>query len=175
MEGSGSVIIELRSDVKSVQRVLGEVESEVDRIPSFPDLAEEPEIRQLTMRNTAINVGVVMAGNEAADAERQLRDITEQVRDELLMIPEISVATIQGEKAFQIDVEIPEATLRKHGLTLTEVASQIRLRNLELPGGKIRDRSQGVPAAGQEQAADGRRDRRDSDRDDAQRRRVDGG
>ncbi|MDA1017835.1 MAG: efflux RND transporter permease subunit [Planctomycetota bacterium] len=142
MEGSGSVIVELQSDVPSVQKVLNEIDSEVQRIPSFPDLAEKPEVRQLTMRNPAINVGVVMTASQAADSERQLREVTEQVRDELLMISEISVATIQGEKAYQVDVEIPEATLRKHGLTLTEVAQQIRLRNLELPGGKIRDRSQ---------------------------------
>ena len=142
MEGSGSVIVELQSDVPNVQKVLNEIDSEVQRIPSFPDLAEEPEVQQLTMRNPAINVGVVMTASQASDSEWQLREVTEQVRDELLMISEISVATIQGEKAYQVDVEIPEATLRKYGLTLTEVARQIRLRNLELPGGKIRDRSQ---------------------------------
>ena len=37
-EGSGSVILELRADVKDVQKVVNEVRSEVDRIPSFPDL-----------------------------------------------------------------------------------------------------------------------------------------
>ena len=66
----------------------------------------------------------------------------EAVRDDLLTIPEISVANIQGERNYQIDVEIPEATLRQYGLTLEEVARRIRLRNLELPGGNIRDDSQ---------------------------------
>ena len=141
-EGSGSVVIEVKTDVPSVQKVLAEVESEIDRIPSFPDLSEEPEIRQLTIRNPAIRVGIVCTANDAADAERRLRDVTEKVRDDILTIPEISVANIQGERNYQIDVEIPEATLRQYGLTLDEVAQRIRIRNLELPGGNIRDDSQ---------------------------------
>ncbi|MEZ6057967.1 MAG: efflux RND transporter permease subunit [Planctomycetaceae bacterium] len=56
MEGSGSIVIEVRSDAPNVQKVLSDVESEINRIPSFPDLSEDREIRQLTMRNPAIIV-----------------------------------------------------------------------------------------------------------------------
>ncbi|MEZ6057966.1 MAG: efflux RND transporter permease subunit [Planctomycetaceae bacterium] len=63
-------------------------------------------------------------------------------RDDLLSIPEISSAEIQGEKKYQIDVEIPQRTLREYGLTLTEVARRIRAQNVELPGGSIKDASQ---------------------------------
>ncbi|GIX02125.1 MAG: hypothetical protein KatS3mg112_1062 [Thermogutta sp.] len=58
-EGAGSVILELRSDVADPQRVLDEVRSEVDRIPSFPELAEKPEVRLITFRRAAITVGVI--------------------------------------------------------------------------------------------------------------------
>ncbi|MFV2068799.1 MAG: efflux RND transporter permease subunit, partial [Pirellulales bacterium] len=141
-EGSGSVVIELHSDVPDVQKVLREVEAEVDRISTFPLLAEQPEIQQLTIRDPAIKVGVVASDGESPDWELQLRDVVEQVRDDLLLIPEISVANIQGQRDYQIDVEISETTLRKYGLTLQEVARRIGRENLELPGGKIRDRSQ---------------------------------
>ena len=40
-EGVGYLILELDPSVKDVQRVLNEVRSEVDRIPSFPELAEK--------------------------------------------------------------------------------------------------------------------------------------
>ena len=138
-EGTGSVVIEVKSDVPSVQKVLNEVESEINRIPSFPDLAEEPEIQQITMRNPAIKVGVVSISDDAPDAELQLREVVERVRDDLKLIPEINEVQIQGERDYQIDVEISETTLRKHGLSLQEVARRIRMQNLELPGGKIRD------------------------------------
>jgi multidrug efflux pump subunit AcrB len=138
-EGSGSIVIEIRSDVPSVQKVLNEIQSQIDRIPSLPDLAEEPEVQQITLRNKAITVGVVQQDSAAPEAELQLREITEQVRDDLLLIPEISQAEINGERKYQIDVEIPERRLREYGLTLSDVSSRIRQRNLELPGGTIRD------------------------------------
>ena len=141
-EGVGSVVIEVRTSVPSVQKVLNEIESEINRIPSFPDLAEQPEVQQVTFRNKAITVGVIGPGSDSAESELQLREVTEQVRDDLLQIPAISVAEIAGERKFQIDVEIPEETLREFGLTLTDVARRIRVRNLELPGGTIRDRGE---------------------------------
>lgn len=141
-EGAGNVVIEVKTDVPSVQKVLNEIKSEVDRIPSFPDLSEEPEVQQITIRNTAITVGVISTNSEAADAELQLREITERVRDDLLLIPQISVAEISGERKYQIDVEIPERTLREYGLTLTDVGQRIRARNLEMPGGNIKDKGE---------------------------------
>jgi HAE1 family hydrophobic/amphiphilic exporter-1 len=141
-EGAGNVVIELRSDVTNVQKVLNEVQAQIDRIPSFPDLSEEPNVQQITFRNKAISVGVVQTNSDAPDAELQLREITEQVRDDLLLIPQVSQAEINGERKFQIDVEMPEKTLREYGLTLTDVSRRIRVRNLELPGGTIRDRGE---------------------------------
>lgn len=142
MEGAGNVVIEVKTDVPSVQKVLNEIQSEIDRIPSFPELAEEPEVQQITLRNPAITVGIVATHSEGADAELKLRELTEQVRDDLLQIQQVSVADIVGERKYQIDVEIPERTLREYGLTLTEVADRIRSRNLELPGGNIQDNSE---------------------------------
>ena len=138
-EGAGSVVIEVKTDVPSVQKVLNEIQSEIDRIPSFPDLAEEPEVQQVTMRNPAITVGIIQKYSDTPDSELQLREVTERVRDDLLQIPQVSVADITGERKYQIDVEIPERTLRQYGLTLTDVAQRVRRRNLELPGGNIRD------------------------------------
>ncbi|MEZ6059273.1 MAG: efflux RND transporter permease subunit [Planctomycetaceae bacterium] len=141
-EGAGNIVIEVKTDVPSVQKVLNEVQSEIDRIPSFPDLSEQPEVQQVTFRNTAIRVGVIQENSQAPDSELKLREVTERVRDDLLQIPQVSVAEIAGERKYQIDVEIPEKTLREYGLTLTDVARRIRMRNLELPGGNIRDRGE---------------------------------
>ncbi|MCA9047298.1 MAG: efflux RND transporter permease subunit, partial [Planctomycetaceae bacterium] len=141
-EGVGNVVVEIKADVPDVQKVVNEIKSEVDRIPTFPELSEEPEVRQVTFRNTAITVGVVSRASLSKDAELRLRDVTERVRDDLLQIPQISVADIVGERKYTIDVEIPEHTLREYGLTLRDVAGRIRSRNLELPGGDIRDQGE---------------------------------
>ncbi len=141
-EGAGNVIIEVKTSVPNVQKVLNEIQSEIDRISTFPDLSEEPEVQQLTLRNPAITIGIIAAESSGDDAELQLRTVTERVRDDLLQIPEVSVADIVGERKYQIDVQIPEQSLREYGLSLTDVARRIRIRNLELPGGTIRDDSE---------------------------------
>ena len=82
-EGAGSVVLELRSDVKDVQKIVSEVRAEVDRIPSFPELAEDPDIRQITIRDPAINVAIMMPQGRELDS-LELREVAEMVRDELL-------------------------------------------------------------------------------------------
>ncbi len=121
-----------------VQKVMSEIDREVDRIPSFPALAEDPQIQQITFREAAIRIGIIGPSDRSRDAELRLRDVAERVRDEVLTLPAVSSASIMGTRPYQIDVEIPEATLRSYGLSLEAVAAIIRSRNIELPGGQLK-------------------------------------
>ncbi len=143
-EGSGFVLAELRSDVRDVQKVMNEIDREVNRIPSFPQLAEDPQIQQITFREAAVRVGIIGPSDRSRDAELKLREVAEDIRDSVLLLPTVSSASIMGTRPYQIDVEIPEATLRSYGLTLEQVAAAIRARNVELPGGQLRGEGQEV-------------------------------
>jgi HAE1 family hydrophobic/amphiphilic exporter-1 len=140
-EGMGNVVLELESSVDDVQRVLNEVRSAIDRIPSLPEQAEDPEISQVTMRKPAIRLAVIGPESEDPDAELKLREVAELVRDDLLHLPSVTQANLMGTRAYQIDVEISEAKLRSHGLSLSRVADIIRCENLELPGGLLKAES----------------------------------
>ncbi|MEO1525273.1 MAG: efflux RND transporter permease subunit [Planctomycetota bacterium] len=143
-EGGAYVLAELRSDVQNVQKVMSEIDREVNRIPSFPDLAEDPAIQQITFRDAAIRVGIIGPQDRSEEAELKLRSIAEDVRDDILALPTVSSSSIMGTRPYQIDVEIPEATLRSHDLTLDRVASILRNRNVELPGGQLKGEGQEV-------------------------------
>ena len=143
-EGSGSVVAELRSDIRDVQKVMSEIDREVDRIPSFPALAEDPQIQQITFREAAIRIGIVGPPDRTPEGEVRLREVAERVRDEVLTLSAVSSASIMGTRPYQIDVEIPEATLRSYGLSLERVASIIRERNIELPGGQLKAEGQEI-------------------------------
>src|SRR5688572_23712185 len=56
----------------------------------------------------------------------------------------VSQVSLLGARNYQIDIEIPEVTLRKHGLTLQKVADLVRRENIELPGGVIKTDAQEV-------------------------------
>ena len=142
-EGLGFCVFELNDNVKDVQKVLGEIRSEVERIPSMPDLAEDPKVEQVTLRTPAIKVGILAPtlpdGSDVSELE--LRDVAEVIRDDLLGLPAVSAANLLGAKDYEIDIELSEETLRKYGLTLQKVAALVKQQNLELPGGTIRSDS----------------------------------
>ncbi|MDA7980621.1 MAG: efflux RND transporter permease subunit [Pirellulales bacterium] len=136
-EGSGSVICELLADADA-QRALNEIRSEIDHIPSMPLDAEDPVVRQITMRSPALRVAVIGGEPENVADEWQLRELTEQLRDEILNLPHVSQVVLMGARPYQIDIEIPEDTLRKYDLTLADVADAIRRENVETPAGSMK-------------------------------------
>ncbi len=166
-EGAGFVIIELNANVDDVQKVLNDIRSQIDQIQSFPDSVEDPEVRQIVFRASAINIGILGPPDSSLDEltrETQLREIAEEIREDLLQLPPappsnplrrlfhpliaapgrnaISTAEIIAARDYQIDVEIPEDQLRNYGLSLRQVSSIIRLHNIEIPGGKMETASQ---------------------------------
>ncbi|TVS20050.1 MAG: efflux RND transporter permease subunit, partial [Planctomycetaceae bacterium] len=153
-ENAGFMVLYLEANV-NVQKILSEVRAEIDRIPSFPDLAEDPEVQQLTFRLPAIRVGLIGPDDVSIEAEWELRQMAETLRSELLQLPSVSQAELINVKDFQIDIEIHEQTLRKHGLTLQQVAQIVRRENIELPGGKLNTENQEVLLRGKNKRVTG--------------------
>ncbi|QDT09837.1 efflux RND transporter permease subunit [Planctomycetes bacterium K23_9] len=161
-EGACNVVLELIAGGRMPDRVLDEVRSEVDRIPSFPLEAEDPQITLVTNRRPSIRLGILApssVGNDKAqlkaNEELRLREVAEQVRDDLLAINEIAQVDFLAARDYQIDIEIPEQTLRSYGLTLRQAAEIIRRENRELPAGSIRSRSQEVLLRGNNRRTEG--------------------
>lgn len=143
-ENVGTVSIELKSNVDDKNRVLNEVDSAVGRISTFPELCERPDVRLLQIEETIIRVGILGPPDWSVDAQLKLRDVAEQLRNEILQLPNISRVDIVGSKNYQIDVEFDENTLRSYGLTLQEVAGLIAKENHQQAGGTIRGKSQEI-------------------------------
>lgn len=133
-EGYGIVTAELVSGVNA-DRVLQDIKSEVDRITTFPEDAEEPVISKLLNRRQVLSV--IVYGKLS---EKSLRQQAELIRDDLLDMPEITQVSIGGVRPYEIDIEIPEETLRRYGITLEDVARRIRQASLDIPAGAIKTR-----------------------------------
>ncbi len=160
-EGACNVVLELVPDGRSSDRILDEVRSEVDRIPSMPLEAEQHQISLVTNRRPSIRVGVIgphqqdSQGRIGIDAEMQLRRVAEEIRDDLLTLPQVAQVDYLAARNYQIDIEIPEETLRSYGLTLRRAAEIIRRENRELPAGSIRSQSQEVLLRGNNRRTEG--------------------
>ncbi len=143
-EGGGYTLAELQSNTDP-QRVLSEIRSAVDRISvKFPQLSERATVEQITFRSPAIRVAIIGPDDRSDEAELRLRTLAEETRERLLDLPAVSQAEIINGKPYQIDVELSEDTLRKYGLTLSDVASTLRRENMELPSGQIKSDGQEI-------------------------------
>ena len=131
-EGNGSITIEVLQGV-DLNEVLTEVKTRVDAISTFPALAEKPVIYKFEADTPVIFVAI--HGN-LDDYSRKL--IAQEVRDDLLAMPEISQVDFYGDRAFEISIEVSEHVLRKYGLTMSEVSQAIRRSSVDMPGGTIK-------------------------------------
>lgn len=131
-EGAGSVAVELLIDADP-DRVLADVKSEVDRIRSFPEEAEDPQVAIATNRQRVISV--VIAGEQQLHV---LQELAERARQELLQSSDVTQVDVEGVPALEISIEVSREKLAEFGLTLQDIANQVRFASLELPGGGIK-------------------------------------
>ncbi len=130
-EGVGNVSAELQLGA-DVSRALDDIKAEVDRIVTFPDEAERPEVRELTNRQSVLRMAIY------GDAsERSVKEVAYQVEDALSNLPEVSYVETSGVRNYEISIEVPQARLRALGLTLGDVAAVVRSGSLDLSAGTI--------------------------------------
>jgi len=130
-EGQARVVAELLRSAEP-SRVLDDVKSAVDRITSFPEDAEQPVIRLGSNRREVLSL--MIYGNLT---RHQLRWLSEQARDELLQDARIILVEIEGIPPPEISIEVPQANLRRYGLTLPQIAEAVNQASIELPGGAV--------------------------------------
>ncbi len=134
-EGFASITAELYPH-EDQDVVLQEIKSEIDRIVTFPGEAEKPVVSKIMRKKEVLSLAVY-----GDVPERSLREIGDDVRDELLTLPNITQAEIEGIRPYEIAVEINEENLQRYNLTLGKVAERIRRASLDLPGGTIKTSS----------------------------------
>ncbi len=116
--------------------ILDEVKMAVDRISNLPGSIENPVIYRNQPQPRAINVQIYGDLDEVT-----MKDLASTIQDEILSLPSVTKADIQGARPYEISVELEEARLRQYGLSLEDVAKAVRRSSLDLPAGSIRSDS----------------------------------
>ncbi len=132
VEGMGSVQVELDEDADAY-RVLDDIKSAVDRIITFPEDAEKPEV-SLAVRTSQV-INVVVYGDIP---ERSLKVLAERVRDDLVQRPEITKAEVAGVREYEISIAVSEQTLQRYRLRMDDITQAVRRASLDLPGGEVK-------------------------------------
>ncbi|TVR99551.1 MAG: efflux RND transporter permease subunit, partial [Rhodospirillales bacterium] len=130
-EGIGTATIEMIEGA-DVNRFLTDVKAEIDGIDDFPELAEQPLIKQL--ERTDMVVSIAIAGPMA---DRDLKVFAEDVKERALRQGVASQVDLLGFSQRQIRIEVDPQALRQYGLSVADVADTVSRQSLDLPAGLI--------------------------------------
>ena len=131
-EGAASIALELNLGTDG-NAVLNDVKTAVDRIQSFPEDAEEPSVSLMSLRRTVVSL--IISGDQEM---KTLQALAEDARERMLEQPDITQVEIEGVRDLEVSIEVPRQNLASLGLSLDQIAAQVRLASLELPGGSVK-------------------------------------
>ena len=137
-ENVGSVSAEVTLDA-DISRVLDDIKAEVDRIITFPENTEQPQVQEMTNRQSALRIALY-----GDVSERALKEVAFRVEEELSNLPAITYVETSGVRNYEISIEVPNEVLQAYGLTLRDIARSVQQGSLDLPAGNIRTSAQEV-------------------------------
>lgn len=130
--GFGEVQAEIESDY-DIQKLYNDIKTRVDAISTFPRNTERPQINRQIPRQRLLRVAISGDVNE-----RVLKDFGQTVRDELVELHNVDIATLNAVRKDEVSIEVSEFDLRRYNLTFDDVVSAIRESSINLPAGVIR-------------------------------------
>ena len=135
-EGTSSITVEVEKGHNS-RELLNDIKLRVDAISTLPDNAERPVI-SIPKRTRSV-ISVVLSGNLS---EKELRQLADFHRDQLLTIDGVSEVELDSARDFEISLEISPERLESLQISLQDVSNAINASSLDLSAGNIKS-SQG--------------------------------
>ena len=148
-ENFGAVTIQVTRGY-DLRKVKEEVKTRIDAITTFPLETERPIIEEFEIQRDVIWIGIYGEADEVT-----LKYLAEKVRDDLVQLPDISQAAVQGVRNFEISIEVSEHALRKYRLTFDDVMRVVRGNSIDMPAGQIRTKGGEILLRTKEQAYTG--------------------
>lgn len=131
-EGSANIRVEFLIGTDD-QKLYQDIKQEVDRIRSFPEDAEDPQVTLVTRRREVLQIALY------GDAdEKILAEYAEEIRDRLMQSANITQVDLSGVRDYEISIEVPEENLRAYNLTIANIAEIVRKATVEIPGGSLK-------------------------------------
>ncbi|MFT5482790.1 MAG: multidrug efflux pump subunit AcrB [Halieaceae bacterium] len=131
-ESYGQIRVDASAQINMMD-FLDQVKSRVDSVNSLPRDIERPQIRRTEYRQEMIRVAV-----HGDLSERELNRLAEDLRDEIAELSYISIVDLFGVRREEVSIELSEQSMRRYGLTFTQVASAIRSSSINLSSGSVR-------------------------------------
>ncbi|MGB5763225.1 MAG: efflux RND transporter permease subunit, partial [Sedimenticolaceae bacterium] len=137
-EGLGIATAVMREGAQ-MTRFLDDVKSEVDAIDDFPDQTELPVVAELGRTDAVVSIAITGPEDPVA-----LKAYAEDVKSRLQTLREFSTVTIKGFSNHQIRIEVDAATLRRFGLSASDIANALQRQSISSPAGELEGEQENV-------------------------------
>lgn len=131
-EGRSFVVAELETG-EDTQLIAQDINSQISRIKDkLPDDAEEPIVEEVKSSFPIINVGI------AGEVDKKvLRSHALRLRDKLQLLTGVETITTSGMGEPVFWIYLDPLKLRQNEISAEQIATAIRLKSVDLPGGGI--------------------------------------
>lgn len=130
-EGSGTISLEFAAG-SDMQKAVADVESAVKTVTNLPEDADEASIKRSQFFDRVARLALTGDVPEAA-----LRIYAKIIRDDLIERG-IDKVSFVGMRNREMQVTIPEAQLRRLGLTVSDISKTISENSRDLPSGQMK-------------------------------------
>ena len=120
---------------RDFDKELENLRTAVDQVNALPEeILDEPRVEEF---NTSFGLPVLTIVVGGSISETQMREIAENLKDEILDIKNIASVRIAGLREREIWVEVNPDRLRAYQLPIATVITALRTSNLNLPAGTM--------------------------------------
>ena len=132
--GYSSVFVRLKDQYTDTKPIWDDLERRLDDLrPSLPQGIIGPNLKYDFDEIYGIQIAVMAEGYSYAE----LRDVAEEVRDEILQVQDVAEVILVAEQPERIFLEFNNARLAQLGISPDYILGYMQTRNIISPGGKI--------------------------------------
>ena len=116
------------------------VNNALTRVPTYPENVNEPRLYATSFSSNSFmffRVSPLQGNPKGVDMNLMLDYIDDNVRTRLERVPGVSEVGMYGGAARQVQIFVDPGRLAERGITLTQLRSAIRERNIDISGGDL--------------------------------------
>lgn len=131
--GYTQITVEIDPDADNKDQVTNDVQMAVDRADLPEDLPDEPLVLEIDGQV----IPVIQIAMSAPISQLKLKQIGDQVEEELLAIDGVARVDVQGDRKAEIQVTLDQEKLQRQRLTVGDVSELLKGWNVNASGGDL--------------------------------------
>ncbi len=117
-----------------LRELMDDISARIDTITTFPSETERPRIFIPDSSNFWEVLSIAVTGDLDP---RELREVARSVQEDVLTLPGVSRAQVQGDRRYEIAIEADAKKLLSYGMNFEDLAQAVRQFSIDLPAGAI--------------------------------------